>query len=176
VLRPATRPDLPVIEEIMIASLRGLGREAYDEGQVESAVAWIGRPDVQLIDDGTYYVVAIDRQIVACGGWSKRGKLYAGSAPGAGEDRLLDPATEPARVRAMFTLPSFARRGYGRLILERCEADALAAGFRRVELMAMRSGERMYLACGYEPVRETDIVLGDGAVLGCTLMTKTIAS
>ncbi len=37
-----------------------------------------------------------------------------------------DPTIHPARVRAMYTSPAFARRGVGRLILSLCEAAAAA--------------------------------------------------
>ena len=173
-LRKATRADLPDIERVMRESIDGIGRQRYDEQQVASAMEWIARPDPQLIDDGTYFVAVADGAIVACGGWSKRGKLYAGSAASGGEARLLDPASEAARVRAMFTLPAWARRGIGRAILEACESEARADGFRRVELMAMLSGEAMYAAFGYAPVEATSIVLEDGARLGTTVMAKTL--
>jgi hypothetical protein len=39
---------------------------------------------------------------VACGGWSRRGRLYTGSHDQDGDDRLLDPVTEAAHIRAMF--------------------------------------------------------------------------
>ena len=41
----------------------------------------------------------------------------------------LDPATEPARVRAMFVRADWMRRGLGRRILEACEAAAREEGF-----------------------------------------------
>jgi GNAT superfamily N-acetyltransferase len=100
--------------------------------------------------------------------------LYAGSAASHGEERLLDPATEPARIRAMFVEPQWERRGIGRAILVRCEEEARAAGFRRVELMAMISGEAMYAACGYAVVDRVVRPLADGTPLPLTPMVKTL--
>jgi hypothetical protein len=40
--------------------------------------------------------------IVACGGWSRRNKIYTGSAAGADDARLLDPATRARARAAMF--------------------------------------------------------------------------
>ena len=173
-LRKATRADVPAIARVMRESLRELGPGAYDEHQVTSSIEYVARPDSQLVDDGTYFVATVNDVIVACGGWSRRGKLYSGSAADDGEARLLDPATEPARVRAMFVDPQFARRGLGRAILEACEREAAAEGFRTVELMAMLSGEKMYLACGYVPIERVPVRLEDGVVIDCTRMQRPI--
>lgn len=174
-LRKATERDLWSIERVMRASLADIGRGYYDERQVAAAIAWIARPDRQLIDDGTYFVIEQDSRVVACGGWSRRGKLYAGSAASGGEGRLLDPSKDAARVRAMFVDPRYARRGLGRAILDACEDAARQAGFRRVELMAMLSGEELYAACGYEVVEEVELTLEDGTKLGAKKMLKPLA-
>ncbi len=171
-LRKATHNDIDAIARVMRASLEQLAVGVYDAQQIASSIAFVAKPDTQLIDDGTYYVIEIDGVIVACGGWSRRGKLYSGS--GDNDARALDPSTEPARVRAMFVDPSYARRGLGRAILDACEREAASEGFRRVELMAMRSGERMYLACGYEPLENVPVVLEDGVVIDCTRMQRPI--
>ncbi len=52
----------------------------------------------------------------------------------------------------MYTHPAYARQGIGRLILSLCETAARGEGFSKVELMATKSGEPLYLACGYEPI------------------------
>ena len=173
-IREATRADVAAIARVMLASLREIGRTAYDDAQVASSLVYLAVPDEQLIDDGTYFVAVVDGEVVACGGWSRRRKTHAGSASTSEDDALLDPARDAARVRAMFTDPRFARRGLGRQILERCEERAAAAGFRTVQLVAMRSGEAMYRACGYEVVRDAPVRLEDGVVLGCTLMEKAV--
>jgi GNAT superfamily N-acetyltransferase len=174
VIRKATRGDIPAIERVMRASLRELGRASYDEMQVASSLVYLAVPDEQLIDDGTYFVAIEDDEVVACGGWSRRRKTHAGSAAGDADDAPLDPAHEPARIRAMFTDPRHARRGLGREILSRCERAAAGAGFRRVQLVAMRSGEALYRACGYAEVGDAPVTLEDGVVLECTLMEKDV--
>jgi GNAT superfamily N-acetyltransferase len=174
VIRKATRADVPAIERVMRASLRELGRASYDETQVASSLVYLAVPDAQLIDDGTYLVAVEDDEVVACGGWSRRRKTHAGSAADDADDALLDPAHEPARIRAMFTDPRHARRGLGRQILSRCEGDAAEAGFRRLQLVAMRSGEALYRTCGYTEAGESPVTLEDGVVLECTLMEKTV--
>lgn len=173
-LRKATEEDIPEIERVMRDSLRGIGSRFYDPQQINSSLTHVAALDRSLIEDGTYFVAEDAGTIVGCGGWSRRGKLYAGSAAGDGEDRFLDPASEPARVRAMFVVPQWERRGIGREILRRCEEEARAAGFRGVELMAMLSGEAMYAACGYEAIERVVPPLADGTPLPLTRMVKRI--
>jgi GNAT superfamily N-acetyltransferase len=176
-LRKATLSDKPAIEHVMRESLRGLGKLAYDEQQIASSLQSIAQADAQLIDDGTYFVAVANGEVVACGGWSRRGKLYTGSAASGGEARLLDPQFEAARIRAFFTLPSWSRKGIGRAILEACENEIAAAGFKRIELMAMLSGgEALYAMNGYEAIERTNIVLEDGTPLGTTVMRKQLSS
>ena len=172
VLRPASRGDVIAIAAVMRESVEQIGRMAYSNTQVASALKFICRPDEQLIDDGTYFVAMIDSEIAGCGGWSRRQKVYSGSAASGGEDALLDPATDAARIRAMFVRPRWARRGIGRAILQHSEERAAAEGFRRFQLVAMRSAGALYESCGYRPVREAPITLEDGVVLECTLMEK----
>ncbi len=171
-LRLATHDDVDAIAFVMRESLRELGATVYDRAQVASAIDFVGRPDIQLIDDGTYFVVLAT--IVGCGGWSRRKKPYSGSLRSAGDDALLDPTRDAAHIRAMFVLPQYARRGVGRQILKLCEQRAEADGFRRLQLVALRSGEEMYLRCGYTPVAQSPVVLEDGVILDCTLMEKTL--
>jgi len=147
----------------------------YDARQSESAVRYVAEVDEQLLTDGTYFVLEVDGDLVACGGWSRRDKLYTGSGDSAGDARLLDPATEPARVRAMFTRSDWTRRGLGRRILQECEDAAGKEGFRRLALGATLSGVPLYSAYGFEPLEEFDVTLPDGVVLECVAMEKPIS-
>jgi GNAT superfamily N-acetyltransferase len=175
-LRHATRADIPSIERVMRRSMESLGLTTYDEQQVSSAVRYITQPDTQLIDDGTYYVVVADEQIVACGGWSGRAKLYSGSSDQetADKSRPLDPATEPARIRAMFVHPDYARRGIGKAILEASEDAARESGFKRLELMALLPGVPLYEGAGYTTREASYVELPDGVRLETVLMEKSI--
>ena len=94
-------------------------------------------------------------------------------------DRTLsrfDPASEPARVRAMFVHPGHARRGIGRMILARAEREAWEAGFTTCELMATLPGVPLYAASGYVPVERVEIELPDGVRLECWRMNKLLGS
>lgn len=151
-LRLATDADIPAIAALMERAIAHLQRGFLSDAEIAASRAAMGL-DRQLIADGTYFVVEEGDALVGCGGWSFRATLYGGDAHGALRDaRRLDPAREPARVRAMYTDPDHVRRGIGRLVLDHCEAAARAAGFTRVELMATLAGEPLYAACGYTPI------------------------
>jgi GNAT superfamily N-acetyltransferase len=172
VIRPATHADIAEIAAVMRESIERIGATVYNPRQVASALAYICRPDEQLIEDGTYFVATIGSEIAGCGGWSRRRKVYSGSAALDGEDALVDPSIEPARIRAMFVRSRWSRRGIGRAILQHSEDRAAAEGFHRFQLMAMRSAGTLYASSGYRPIAEAPITLQDGVVLECTLMEK----
>lgn len=56
--------------------------------------------------------------------------------------------------------PAWARRGLGRQLYDRCAAEAGAAGFQTLELMATLPGEPLYRALGFEEVERT-VAVGD---------------
>ena len=134
-----------------------------DAEQVRASHAVMGL-DSQLVHDGSYFVVESADRLAGCGGWSSRATLYGGDHSAGRDSAMLDPATDAARIRAMYTDPDFVRRGVGRLILDRCEAAARAAGFRRAELMATLGGEPLYRACGYDVIERTAARVGTIAV------------
>jgi hypothetical protein len=51
----------------------------YDERQTASAPVHIAHVDPSLVADGTFFVHDVAGETVACGGWSRRGRLYTGS-------------------------------------------------------------------------------------------------
>src|SRR5439155_20988963 len=133
--RLATMADLPELRALMTVAIRRLVGAYLDEARVEASFEIMG-VDTQLIEDGTYFSIEGEGRIVGCGGWSRRATLFGGDHFKDRDARLLDPAVDPARVRAMYTHPDFARRGIGRLVLSLCEAAAAREGFRTLELVA----------------------------------------
>jgi len=161
---------VPEIATLMRLSVLEAFPRFHDERETAAAARYLTEPDTVLIDDGTYYVHEADGQIVACGGWSKRDKLYTGSGAAPSDDRLLDPATEPARVRAMFVRGDWTRRGLGRAILARSEQAARAAGFQALVLVATLPGVPLYRSYGFRELRRTPVPLPNGVVLDGTSM------
>lgn len=170
--RLASADDIPALKRLMEAAIAELQKPFLDAVQIAASRALMGL-DTQLIEDGTYFIVEIGGELAGCGGWSRRATLYGGDQTPGRSASLLDPAREPARIRAMYTHPAHARRGVGRRIIELCEAAAGAEGFGRMELMSTLAGAPLYRACGYEPVEQ---VTDDRGGVGVPLvrMQKTL--
>jgi GNAT superfamily N-acetyltransferase len=174
-LRLATADDRESIDALMKASTRALFPAFYDERQTASSVVHVAHVDPVLIDDQTYFVIEAAGDIVACGGWSRRDKLFSGTSDQEGRDRLLDPATDAARVRAMFVRGDWTRRGLGTRILEACESAARAEGFTRLSLMATLPGFLLYLNFGFVEVAREVLTLPDGVAVEAVSMEMHLA-
>jgi GNAT superfamily N-acetyltransferase len=172
--RLATMADLPELERLMEVSIRKFIGVHLDAARVEASFDIMG-VDTQLIEDGTYFVVECNDRIAGCGGWSRRATLFGGDYTTGRDARLLDPVTEPARVRAMYTHPDFGRRGVGRLVLALSEAAAAREGFCSLELFATVAGEPLYRACGFSVTERMDVSTSKGVTVPGARMAKVIA-
>jgi N-acetylglutamate synthase-like GNAT family acetyltransferase len=173
-LRKATLEDRPELERLIADSARGLSRPDYTDAQVEAALGAAFGVDSELIQDGTYLVAEADGRIVGCGGWSKRGTLFGGDAQPGRRSELLDPSRDAARIRAFFVHPGWARRGIGRAILEKCEAEASAQGFRAAELLATLPGHKFYRMLGYTGDERVAHELPGGVTIDFIPMSKSL--
>jgi GNAT superfamily N-acetyltransferase len=186
-LRLAVPEDVPVLRELIDASVRGLQTQDYTPAQIEGALKTVFGVDSQLIADGTYIVAqaepaAVERAgaknapsewiIVGCGGWSKRKTLYGSDHWTGREDALLDPLCDAAKIRAFFIHPDWARRGVGSMILQACENAASSAGFTRYEMGATLTGAKLFGAKGYVAVKPISIPLVNGESLPVIHMEK----
>jgi GNAT superfamily N-acetyltransferase len=186
-LRPAVPADIPVLRELIDASVRGLQAHDYTPAQIEGALKTVFGVDSQLIADGTYIVAEAtpdeiaragedntnaDPVIVGCGGWSKRKTLYGSDRWTGREDALLDPLRDAAKIRAFFIHPAWARCGIGSMILEACEVAARAAGFTRFEMGATLTGAKLFGVKGYVAVKPIEIPLANGESLPVLHMEK----
>jgi len=175
-IRKATLSDRPAIEQLIVASARGLSRADYSEQQIEGAIKTVFGVDTNLILDGTYFVADNDGELIGCGGWSKRRTLFGGDQYATRDAAELDPKTEPAKIRAFFIHPEHARKGIARAILDVCEAEAKAAGFQSLELMSTLPGIKLYRACGYEGSDRVELDVGGEATIGLVPMKKDLSA
>lgn len=175
-LRLACEADVPALEKLIALSARGLRADFYSAAQIEGALGSVFGVDRQLIHDGTYFVVDCDGELIGCGGWSKRKTLFGSDHQAGRDDAELDPAREPARIRAFFIHPDWARRGIGRAILDACEKAICDAGFSLIELAATLPGVPFYGSCAYSAGERYDVPLNNGLPLPVVRMTKDLTS
>jgi len=174
-IRPATAADIPTLQKLIARSGIGLSAGFYTPEQAHAVTREVFGVDTQLIQDGTYFAIEDDTRIVACGGWSKRSTPFGGDQHKTAPDRLLDPATDAAKIRAFFVDPGMERRGLGSMLMRHCTEQARAAGFTALELTATMPGVPLYRAHGFVPVHDLSLSLGGGQVaVSLTLMRKAI--
>jgi GNAT superfamily N-acetyltransferase len=174
--RIATANDADAIAALMRASVLAIFPDYYDDRQTASSAIHIAHVDEALLADGTYFVHEADGELVACGGWSRRGRLYMGSGDQAGDDRLLDPGTDAAHVRAMFVRGDWTRRGLGRAILESSRAAAQEEGFQMLDLMATLPGVPLYRSFGFRDIAPAVLTMPDGVSIDAIAMDRRISS
>lgn len=172
--RLATEEDLPALNALMTRAIEHLQDGFLSPEQVKASHKVMGL-DTQLVQDRTYFLVEEDGRLAGCGGWSFRATLYGGDdSVVAREPARLDPASDAAKVRAMYTDPAFVRRGIGKLVLSLCEDAARQAGFARVELMGTMAGVPLYQAAGYVGVEEVLSAPIDGVQVPLLRMEKAL--
>lgn len=158
--------DIPAIKELMGLAIAENMKAYLTAAEIEAARETMG-VDQTLIDDGSYFLIETMHEgrplLVGCGGWGKRRTLYGGDHTPGRDDSFSDPATEAARIRAMYTHPQWTRRGIGALLIRLGEDAARAAGFRRMELGSTLAGEALYLAHGYREVSRVNHSGANGA-------------
>jgi GNAT superfamily N-acetyltransferase len=173
-LRFAREEDIPTLEILIPLSARALQATHYTPAQIEAALGPVFGVDSQLIRDGTYFVAEQQNQIAGCGGWSRRKSMLGGDRGRPGEHALLDPKRDPARIRAFFVHPSFARRGIGRNLVLACEAAIRRAGFASAELVATLTGETLYAACGYTAGERYEVPMSGGLTMPGVRMSSRL--
>jgi GNAT superfamily N-acetyltransferase len=181
-IRPAVTADIPVLRELIDASVRCLQSGDYSSAQIDTALRTVFGVDSQLIGDGTYLVVQTVPEhadadklpvSVACGGWSKHKTLFGGDRWHDRQDDLLDPRTDAAKIRAFFIHPDWARRGIGTLLLDACEDAARAAGFTRFEMGATLTGVKLFQQRGYLAQERLEVPLEGDITLPVVHMVKS---
>ncbi len=176
-IRLATAADIPALHLLIEQSIRGLQTNDYTPAQIQGAIGHALGLDTQLIADQTYFIAEPTTQprvLAGCGGWSFRKTLFGSDH---GPNRVLeslDPATDAAKIRAIFIHPNFARRGLGSLILTHCENAAHHAGFQRFEMGSTLTGVPLYTQRGYQRLNQVDVPLPNGEVLPVIRMTKSL--
>ncbi len=175
--RLAAPADVPRIVELMQASIMENMQDFLSAAEIEAAKETMG-VDMSLIEDQTYFLIETadggETELVGCGGWGRRKTLYGGDHTVGRDDSLSDPATDAARIRAMYTHPAWVRRGIGALLLELGESAARDAGFSTIELGSTLAGEPFYLAHGYKEFDRDTHIAANGSTNIVIRMSKSL--
>jgi GNAT superfamily N-acetyltransferase len=178
-IRVARREDVAGLRRLIEESVRGLQAGDYSAAQIEGALGHALGLDTTLIEDGTYFVAEARGEalesapvLAGCGGWSRRRTLFGSDGGPGREAELMDPATEAAKIRAIFVHPAWARRGLGSLILRHAEEAARAEGFGELEMGSTLTGVALYRLKGYRETGRVEVPLPNGQVLPIVRMRK----
>ncbi|VUD69203.1 hypothetical protein TDB9533_04569 [Thalassocella blandensis] len=175
--RIAQAADIPGISELMRLSIEENMKAFLTAKEVEASKEMMG-VDKSLIEDGTYFVIETEQNgetvMVGCGGWGKRKTLYGGDHTAGRDDSFSDPSVDPARIRAMYTHPSWIRQGIGTLLLEISERAARDAGFKTIQLGATVPGEPLYRARGYQELERHANATANGSTNIVIKMEKSL--
>jgi GNAT superfamily N-acetyltransferase len=162
-LRVATPDDHDAVATVLRGSFPVLWARVYPPELLASALPFTTRPHPRLLASGRYYLVESEAGGPAgCGGWSEH--------PPGGEE----PDPRRAHIRHFATHPDFIRRGVGRLLYQRCEADARAAGFKALECYASLNGEAFYAALGFRRLEAIDVPMPGGIGFPSVRMERAI--
>jgi GNAT superfamily N-acetyltransferase len=161
-VRVATSDDLDLLSGLIAASYATLDDGSYDRGNLAAAMPAISKANPKLLTSGTYFVAEIDGDAAGCGGWTF-------DKPGSG-----DLAEGVAHIRHFATHPAHLRKGVARLLLDRCLADAHAAGARLMKSQSTLPAEQFYAAAGFRRVRQIEVQAGTGVMLPAIEMEREL--
>ncbi len=174
-IRFAEFEEIPCLNALIARAARKLNSEHYSEQQVESILNYIYGVDSQLIADRSYFIAELGGKIVGCGGWSMRNALYGGDqAKVVSADPLIIPGKGPAKIRAFFVDPDYARQGIGSTIMRACIHAAECAGYRELSLVATLTGAPLYHAFGFVARKQVAVKLPDDIIVSCIEMRKKL--
>lgn len=153
----------------------------YDERQTASAAVHIAHIDMLPIEDGTYFVHEADGEINACGGWSRRAKLFTGEGAGEDDERLIDPG----RSRRGCGRCSCGATGRGAAWAARSSSRASAPRVRRASARSPLPLARprrdaagraaSYRAFGFREVECFRLTMPDGVSVECVHMERPVS-
>ncbi len=173
-LRHAVTADMSALAALIERSATSLSVGFYTAAQTAAVTREVFGVDSQLVADGTYYVIEAAGEIVACGGWGQRSTAFGGDQSKSAPERLLDPATEAAKIRAFFVAPELARRGLGTMLMTHCAAQAASAGFATLELVSTLPGVPLYRVLGFAEVEPFDLLLSGGMRVPVVRMRRPV--
>lgn len=162
-LRVTTPDDADAVASVLRPSYSALWASAYPAELLTRALPLTTRANPVLLDSGRYYLVETEAgEPAGCGGWS----------PDPPDRSESDPRR--AHIRHFATHPDFVRRGVGRMLYERCETDARAAGFAVFECYSSLNGEGFYAGLGFRRLGPIATPMPGGILFPAVRMQREI--
>jgi len=162
-IRIATPEDAPAVDALMKRSYGRLLKDDYPAEILIAALPLMARANPKLLASGTYFLVEDDADgLLGAGGWTPTAPGDMPNTPGLGHIRHV--ATDDRAVR----------RGVGRMILERCIAEAKAAGLERLEALSTLTAVAFYEAMGFEDIEPVAVPMGPHVMLPSIRMLRAL--
>ncbi|HEY0787257.1 MAG TPA: GNAT family N-acetyltransferase [Thermoanaerobaculia bacterium] len=154
-IRPATIDDAPSIYRVHTAAIRQICSGSYAPEEIAD---WSG-------------ALAAERYVDAMGQCDFEVAELDGTLAAFS---VLD--IPHAELHALYVAPEHGRRGIGRALLARAEANAAARGISDLHLKATLNAVTFYEANGWIAVGPSTHPLPSGRILACVLMTKLVTA
>ena len=161
-IRAATPADRAMLDALIAASYAALDDGLYDRAALAAAMPAMSKANPKLLGSGTYYVVEIDGEPAACGGWTRE-------APHTG---MIEDGV--GHIRHFATHPAHLRKGAARALLDHCLSEASAAGVRVMKSQSTLPAERFYAGAGFRRVRPIEVESGPGVMLPAIEMERQL--
>ncbi|MCB1383090.1 MAG: GNAT family N-acetyltransferase [Notoacmeibacter sp.] len=161
-IRPAGEADRSLLEDLIADCYATVYPGWYDAEVLENALPAMLRIDPALLSSGRYLVAFAGSVAAGCGGWSV-------ATPGTG---ALSSGT--GHIRHFATRPGMMGKGVGGAILERCVAEARAAGVSRLQCFSSLAAEGFYARHGFAKQQDVTVMIGEAA-FPAVLMERLLA-
>ena len=156
-IRPATVQDSNAIANILITSVRTLGRLDYNNEQIEIIINLHHAESYrEEIETGRIimFVAEAETKIVGFGSISSDGRA----------------------IGDLYVLPNYTRQGIGTLLLKTLEQVALQKGVSKLWVMASLTARSLYSSCGFQFEKDAALIDSEtGIRVPCVDMTKVLA-
>ena len=161
-IRAATPADREMLDGLIAASYATLDDGLYDRPALAAAMPAMSKANPKLLGSGTYYIVEIDGEPAACGGWTRE-------APHTG---MIEDGV--GHIRHFATHPAHLRKGAARALLDHCLAEAAAAGIRLMKSQSTLLAEPFYAAAGFRRVAAAKAEMAPGIELPVVQMERPL--
>ena len=144
IIRPVTKADVKIFQDIMKTSIAAMCEPAYGAA---TTAAWVSKDNPTFHFHLPKHAFAAEEgaEIIAVAGWSPTDCVELHPVG----DRIIENPTH-ARINAVYTRPGYEGRGLGRRMMTHLEANIQSrTDLRNIYLWSTKNAIPFYLANGY---------------------------